>query len=64
MAVTSAAMGRAKKREWAKPRQPYMELAVSLRAFCRTSSCSRLAGSRSAFLVVVVVVVVRGWGGG
>ena len=46
------AMGRAKKRECAKPRQPYMELAVSLSAFCRTSSCSRLAGSRSA---------CRGW---
>ena len=25
----------AKKREWLKPRQPYMELAVSLSAICR-----------------------------
>jgi hypothetical protein len=47
MAVTRAAMGLAKKREWLKPKHPYMELAVSLSAFWRMSSTSSRSLSRS-----------------
>ena len=42
--VTQAARGLAWKRECANPRQPYMLLAVSLRAFCRMSSWTRCSG--------------------
>mmetsp|Transcript_31878 Transcript_31878/g.70834 ORF Transcript_31878/g.70834 Transcript_31878/m.70834 type:complete len:253 (+) Transcript_31878:669-1427(+) len=41
----SSARGRAKKRLLLKPRQPYMELAVSLRACWRMLSCCRWVGS-------------------
>ena len=37
--VIRAASGLAWNREWLKPRQPYIELAVSLRAFWRMSYC-------------------------